>query len=348
MIRTEPASLPRGLERTVDYIARIQRDDGAIAWFDGGIVDPWDHVEAAMGLAIGGRLAAARRAYRWLGARQQPDGSWLAAYQDDTVVDATRSETNFVAYVATGVWHYQLVSGDTEFSRECWPMVERAIEFVLSLQATSGEIWWARDTRTGTSHDALVTGCSSIYKSLESALLLAALLGHDRPLWYQSRERLGVALRERPERFDRTWESKRRYSMDWFYPVLCGVLTGNAARAHIERHWDRFVVDGHGCRCVADRPWVTVAESCELVMALLAIRDRVRAARVFDWLAVHRAEDGSWWTGYEFVERVYWPRERPTWTAGAVLLAADALHGLTPAASLFGGTAAHASVQSAT
>ena len=43
------------------------------------------------------------------------------------------------------------------------------------------------------------------------------------PQWLLARERLGQALRHKPERFDRTWESKSRYSMDWFYPVLAGV-----------------------------------------------------------------------------------------------------------------------------
>ncbi|GIR63503.1 MAG: hypothetical protein CM15mP68_1690 [Pseudomonadota bacterium] len=44
-------------------------------------------------------------------------------------------------------------------------MVERAIEFVLKQQANTGEIYWAVDKNTGPSQDALVTGCSSIYKS---------------------------------------------------------------------------------------------------------------------------------------------------------------------------------------
>ena len=56
---------------------------------------------------------------------------------------------------------------------------------------------------------------------------------------------------------------------------------------------------------------------------------------MFENLARYQAEDGAWWTGYAFEDQVMWPDERPTWTAGAVLLAADALYRLTPAASLF-------------
>ncbi|MCF8107152.1 MAG: hypothetical protein K9K64_16880, partial [Desulfohalobiaceae bacterium] len=39
--------------------------------------------------------------------------------------------------------------------------------------------------------------------------------------------------------------------------------------------------------------------------------------------------------GYQTELGRYWPEERPTWTAGAVLLAADALARVTPAAELF-------------
>ena len=38
------------LRATADYIARLQRPNGAIPWFKGGITDPWDHTEAMMGL----------------------------------------------------------------------------------------------------------------------------------------------------------------------------------------------------------------------------------------------------------------------------------------------------------
>lgn len=77
--------------------------------------------------------------------------------------------------------------------------------------------------------DALVTGCSSIYKSLECAINIAITLDKESDGWNDAREALGDALRNKPERFDRTWESKSRYSMDWFYPILTGVISGHQA-----------------------------------------------------------------------------------------------------------------------
>ncbi len=323
------------LRPTVQFILDCQRDGGEIPWFEGGYTDPWDHVESAMGLSIGGELDAARKAYEWLAEMQLEDGSWWASYRGQEIDNANRRESNFVAYIATGVWHHYLIAEDDDFLQAMWPMVDKAIGFVLSLQSEHGEIDWAVDEDGKAKGDALVTGCSSIYKSLECAHNTAVTLGEDRHHWLIARDRLGNALRNKPQRFDRTWESKSRYSMDWFYPVLTGVYTGADARARLASRWDEFVEDKLGCRCEQQQPWVTVAESCELVMALLAAGDHARAVEVYSWLQQWRHGDGSYWTGYQLVEDLLWPDERPTWTAGAILLAADALTKHTAASGLF-------------
>ena len=320
---------------TAAYIARVQLPGGAIPWFDGGTLDPWDHVESAMGLSIGGYHTEAEAAYDWMARQQHPDGYWLAAYEGDTIADGTRAETNFVAYIATGVWHHYLVTGNTDFLVRLWPTVKRAIDFVSSLQSRHGEIYWALDTRTGINKDALITGCSSIYRSLDCAINIAITLGNSPGHWPEVRTRLGNALHNHPERFDRTWDSKERYSMDWFYPILGGVVQGAEARERLAGRWAEFVDPELGCRCVSDQPWVTIAESCELTMACLAAGEKDKAAALFNNLARYQVEDGSWWTGYAFADDVMWPDERPTWTAGAVLLAIDALDKLTPAAGIF-------------
>jgi MMP endo-(1,4)-3-O-methyl-alpha-D-mannosidase len=323
------------LRPTVQFILDVQHSSGEIPWFEGGYTDPWDHAEAAMGLSIGAEHEAAVRAYQWLADRQLADGSWWASYRGQTVDNSERRETNFVAYIATGVWHHFLISQDHDFLRAMWPMVERAIGFVLSLQSVHGEIDWAVDGQGRAKGDALVTGCSSIYKSLECAHNIAITVGQPKPGWLQARSRLGNALRHKPERFDRTWESKSRYSMDWFYPILTGVLNQAESRARLAQRWDEFVEDKLGCRCETQEPWVTIAESCELVMALLGAGDHARAVEVYSWLHQWRTNDGSYWTGYQLVEDLLWPDEKPTWTAGAILLAADALTEHTAASGLF-------------
>lgn len=323
------------LQRTAQYIADLQLSSGALPWFNGGIIDPWDHVEAIMGLTIGGHYAAARHGFDWLSDTQKSDGSWLAAYDDEKPADDTRAETNFVAYPATGLWHYWAATNDVKAVEEYWPMVKRAMQFVVDLQTPEGEIYWAVDPVKGISRDALITGCSSIYKSLQCTAALAKLRNEDPEPWLTARKRLGHAIRSKPHLFDRTWPSKKRYSMDWFYPVLTGVIREDAASARLAQRWDTFVEPDLGCRCVEEEPWVTVAETCELIMACLSAGKREAAEELYNNIQRFQIEDGSWWTGYVFTDDVHWPDERPSWTAAAVLLAADALYHITPAHSIF-------------
>ncbi len=324
------------LRKTIDYILSVQQSDGCIPWFTGGKADPWDHVEAAMGLSIAGEFEAAERAYQWLQQQQLDDGSWYANYQDGKALYCDKRETNFVAYVATGVWHHFLISEDQRSLQRFWPMVQKAMAFVLRYQSPTGEIYWAVGEDGEALKDALVTGCSSVYKSLECAINIATVLKQDTQAWRLAYTRLGKTLRHHPECFDRTWESKARYSMDWFYPILAGVYRGSEARIRLQERWDTFVRKDMGCVCVSDEPWVTVAESCELTMALLAAGERTKAIRLYGWLHQWRdGEDGGYWTGYQYAEDILWPEEKTTWTAGAILLAADAITEHTAAARLF-------------
>ena len=63
---------------TVDAIERIQQPNGNIPWTPGHHTDPWNLVEAAMALDVGGRFAASERAYEWLRTMQRADGAWHA------------------------------------------------------------------------------------------------------------------------------------------------------------------------------------------------------------------------------------------------------------------------------
>ena len=316
--------------RTGHAIASVQLPDGCIPWEDGRHADPWNHVEAAMALDVAGLHERACRAYRWLRRQQRSDGSWAAGYRDGRIDDGF-TDANFCAYAATGIWHHFLATGDCDFLRATWQMVEAAVECVLTLQQPGGEVWWARDEAGRTWKGALLTSCSSICKSLECATAVATCLGRSRSVWRESRRALMVAIKERPEAF----EPKPRWAMDWYYPIMSGAVRGTEADARLAEQWDAFVVEGLGVRCVADRPWITVAESAELVLTLDALGRRLDAHRVFGWLSPLRGTDGHYWTGVTFPDGELWPPERPTWTSAAVLLAADALQGRSLTSGLF-------------
>lgn len=341
-----PAFLPADLRQTADYILRMQLADGAIPWYAAGKLDPWDHTEAAMALSIAGHWQAAERAYNWLAQQQLADGSWYANYfmkeaefsgKDGCFIGGHSDlrETNFIAYVATGVWHHFLITRNRQFLQQMFPCVANAVGFVLRYQSEHGEIAWAVDVNGRAQDDALVTACCSILRSLDCACRMAETLSQDRRDWREAADRLHHTLCCRPDRFDRTWESKARFSMDWYYPILAGLYPREVAQTRLQRRWQEFVEPGLGCRCVNDEPWVTMAETSELVIALVAADLRDEARTLFDTLAQWRDGDGGYWTGFVFRDNTIWPAEKTTWTAGAVLIAADTLYGYTPAHSLF-------------
>ena len=146
------------------------------------------------------------------------------------------------------------------------------------------------------------------------------------------RKKLEKAIKHKPHLFNMT---KSRYSMDWFYPVLTGVITSDDAQQRIERYWKKFVVEDRGVKCVSDEPWVTIAETSELSLALSAMGNRDLARIVFSWISDRRYEDGSFWCGFTCPDIIVWPEDKIAWTNAVALMAADAIYNLSPASQIF-------------
>ena len=319
------------IEAMASFIGNVQRECGEIPWSEGGKTNPWDHVESAMGLSISGRLTDAERAYEWMKRTQLKDGSWCTSYRNGVPEERTR-DANVSSYVAVGAYHHYLIAGDKDFLRYLWPTVKAGIDFAVSLQTPSGVIYWAKNSNGIVDPMALLTASCSVYMSIKCGLAIASELGKKRIEWEESLFRLGFAIKKRPHLFNMI---KSRFSMDWYYPILCGAVTGSDAGKRILKSWDKFVVPGWGVRCVSDQPWTTMAETSELVLALAAIDEFERAKIVFSWLMDKKYDDGSYWMGVTFPDAVIWPEDKTTWTAAAVLLAYDALNSITPASCLF-------------
>ncbi|NMO04595.1 prenyltransferase [Gordonia sp. TBRC 11910] len=302
-------------------IARMQTDSGALPWFPGGKTDPWDHIESAMALSVTGFADEAEAAYGWSRRTQRPDGSWPIEFRGDVVVDAN-TDSNFCAYIAVGVWHHYLVTGDDAFLSAMWPTVDRAIDLVCTFQRPDGAFRWAQDHSTRTMFDeAQLTGNASIFHALDCAVSIAETLGHQPDRWTRAHAVLGEAFARRIDVF----EPPSQHSMDWYYPVLGGALRGDVGTHRIAERWSEFVVAGKGIRCVSHRPWVTGAETSELVLALDALGDVERATELLASIQHLRDPDGSYWTGLVFSDGKRWPVEKSCWTSAAVVLAADAL-----------------------
>jgi hypothetical protein len=300
------------ISATAMTICAAQRGDGAIPWELGRQLDPWNHVEAILALDAAGCHGEARRGLEWLRRTQADDGTWPA------LISASGGkwvDVNFTAYIAIGAWHHFLCTRDRGYLATLWPTLRRALDFTVSMQAPGGEIYWARDNNGDIYREALLTASSSVRMSLTAGIEIAAIFDKDCRSWSEARHRLTTAIRQ-----GTNFARKDAYAMDWYYPVLSGALDQASARARLLQRWRWFVTSSGGVRCVRERPWATVAETCELVIALAMVGWDAEALRLFEWTRALRGADGSYWTGVVCPSGEIWPDERTTWTAASVLL----------------------------
>jgi hypothetical protein len=179
-----------------------------------------------------------------------------------------------------------------------------------------------------------------MYSSLRCAISLAEYLAEPQPDWELAADQLGHAVACHPEAF----ADKSRFSMDWYYPVLGGPVRGDAAARRLKSEWDTYVVPGLGVRCVSDEPWVTAAETAELAIALEAIGDTTGALDLLDRIQLLRDASGAYWTGWQYLTERHYPDEQSSYTAAAIVLAADVLCGATGGAPIFRDVAADPAV----
>ena len=60
--------------------------------------------------------------------------------------------------------------------------------------------------------------------------------------------------------------------MDWYYPILSGCLNDKMKNYAIFINiFNDFYVEDIGIKCVIEEPWITVAETCEFIIALMLL-----------------------------------------------------------------------------
>ena len=103
----EPDSLS-GLDHLGKFLKDTQLFSGAIPTNKNGTHDPWDHLEAVMGLATLGYQTEAINGLNWMIANQNIDGSWYNLYDDQKPLEErkTNYSSSFVA------WHFYLLNND--------------------------------------------------------------------------------------------------------------------------------------------------------------------------------------------------------------------------------------------
>jgi hypothetical protein len=330
----DPSSL-NGLDHLGKFIAKIQHFSGAIPSNPDGSHDPWDHLEAVMGLITLGYDEQALKGLDWMVRNQNDDGSWYNLYQDDQPLELNK-QTNYSAYIAVAVWHFYLLNKDINFLQTFWEPIKKGILFSLSLQHANGAIAWNIDEFGKIDEDYLLTGCSSIAKSLECAIAICQILelSSFESAWKNRHAKLITAL-EKPSKIFDLKKDRSRFSMDWYYPILGGIHSKQRISSLLTNIEDTFWEKGIGIKCVSNEPWVTVAETSECSIAFKRVgEDKVALELLHNAISIVDKKSIPY-MGWQFHENIYWPEETPSWTAAACILAADANYQLTSGADLF-------------
>jgi hypothetical protein len=312
-----------GVAATALHLSSLQCPSGMILLASRSGADPWNHVEAAIGLDVAGRHDLALHAYRWLVAAQMKDGSWLAAYNADGLATGDYVDTNAVGYVASGVLAHLMATGDAQGCDELYPMVEAALDYVAGQERGTGAVAWSVDGDGKESPLRLLAGSSSLVSSFRHGAELASRLGRDGARWRAASDRIAGEIVANEEGF----ADKSEFAMDWYYPVLSGVLNGEEARRRLTQGESTFVTcDGVLCR--SDRRWVTSAETAEAAIAYARAGDSEMGKTLFATLADKRLPSGGYLTGLVYPERSEFPKgESTSYSDAAVLIAADVLAG---------------------
>ena len=317
------------------YIKSIQFKSGAIPSNEDGTHDPWDHIESIMGLNIYKDIEASKSAFNWLTHHQNSDGSWYAKYYKTDAIEKNKP-THFSPYIAVAALHFFRIFKDINFLQSIWSSIELAVNFSVELQQDNGTIPWSINNNSQIENDYLLTGCSSILKSIECSIALSKILNKTENIekWKKAHLLLSNAIQDPDGKFDLI-KDRKRFSMDWYYPILSGCLKQDEKSYYINKIFKDFYLDGIGIKCVIEEPWVTVAETSEFILALMCAGYDDEAKRLlFDVLNISD-EEGIPFMGWQYEQNIFWPEEKPSWTAAALMLSADCVFDYSDASDLF-------------
>mgnify|MGYP003323653441 CR=1 FL=1 len=324
-----------GMNHLGNFISHLQLESGAIPSNKDGSHDPWDHLEAVMGLATLGFIQEATLGLEWMKQNQNEDGSWFNLYQGNHAIEKNK-QSNFSTYIAVAVWHNYLLTDDINTLKYFWPSIQKGMTFALSLQDMNGAIAWNIDASGITDEDYLLTGCSSIAKSIECSIAICEILDESdfKSILLNAHSKLIHAIENPIGIFDLK-KDRSRFSMDWYYPILSGASLENNFETLIKKITDIFWIPDFGIKCVSDEPWVTVAETSECSIAFKKIGHEKNAIELLLNAAAIVDKNSVPFMGWQLEEKIYWPEEKPSWTSAALILAADANNALTKASNLF-------------
>ena len=96
-----------------------------------------------------------------------------------------------------------------------------------------------------------------------------------------------------------------------------------------------FYNEGLGIKCVIEEPWVTFAESSEFIISLVKMKRKEDAKKILTEVMNITDSKNIPYMGWQYEENIFWPEEKPSWTAAALILAADTIFEFTAGSDLF-------------
>ena len=151
-------------------------------------------------------------------------------------------------YISVAALHYFKIFSDREKLIELWETIYKAINFSINLQNPNGTIPWSVDKNNKIEEDFLLTGSSSILKSIECAIKISRILEKkENKSWMRAYKSLAQAVKNPNGLFDLT-QDRSRFSMDWYYPIISGALSSKERDLYIQKIFKDFYVDGLGIK----------------------------------------------------------------------------------------------------
>jgi hypothetical protein len=295
-------------EPSKNWIISNQSSSGAIFWDEKGKCDPWDHCECLIALAIYEEWEHFWRGVNWFITNLNEDGLIYAEFQNEKP-SKLHYESHHAPYIIMPLIQASLIDKEQDYKKiltnEQLLKLENIFEVLDDFKDEDGYFYWAKDSN-GYSDNSLITASMSIFLSLVAKD--KSFPKFNTEMWQ--------------EKFNRDGVDRSRFSMDFYYPFLAGIKNNKKEFLDL---LDNYYVKGLGVKCVAEEPWVTIAESSECVISALIHDNENIAKQIFNDIQQFQNKDGIFPTGYQYDMEIFWPEENSTWTNAAVIIAAHAL-----------------------
>jgi hypothetical protein len=295
-------------EPAKNWIISNQSSSGAIFWDEKGKCDPWDHCECLIALAIYEEWEHFWKGVNWFFTNLNKDGLIYAEFKNEKP-SKLHHESHHAPYIIMPLIQASLIDQEQDYkkilSNEQLLKLENIFEALNDFKDEDGYFYWAKDSN-GYSDNSLITASMSIFLSMVAKDKNFPKFNID--MWQ--------------EKFNRDGVDRSRFSMDFYYPFLAGIKNNKKEFLDL---LDNYYVKGLGVKCVAEEPWVTIAESSECVISALIHDNENIAKQIFHDIQQFQNKDGIFPTGYQYKMEIFWPEEDSTWTNAAVIIAAHAL-----------------------